>query len=87
VSSASQERAAASYRLVAKVFAAMLATSSVVQSVVLHRSGGSGEVVFARSDVDLLVILNEHQAEDGAKVASFYRTVERAPFQSCVEPH
>jgi hypothetical protein len=66
------------YRQVANVFAGMLTGSPIVQSVVLHRSAGSGEVSFGRSDIDLLVVLDEQEAEDGAKVASFYRKVERA---------
>ncbi len=78
MSARTQELATAFYRQVANVFAGMLATAPAVQSVLLHRSAGAGEVVFGRSDIDFLVVLNEQEAEDGSKVASFYRTVERA---------
>jgi hypothetical protein len=74
----SRERTTAFYRQVANVFAGMLARSPIVESVVLHRSAGAGEVAFGRSDIDFLVMLDEQGAEDGVKVASFYRTVERA---------
>lgn len=69
------ELAATFYRQAAKVSARNLATSPVVESVLVHRSVATGEVSFGRSDIDLLLVIGQPGAEDGAKIASLYRKV------------
>jgi predicted nucleotidyltransferase len=70
--------ATAFYRQAAKVSARMLASSPMVESVLLHRSVATGEVCFGRSDIDMLLVVGREAAEDGEKIASLYRKVRRA---------
>ena len=58
----------------------MLSSSPIVKSVLLHRSVATGEVDFGRSDIDLLMIVDEKKAAEGANIASLYRAVKRARF-------
>lgn len=58
--------------------ARLIAGSPVVQSVLLHRSAATGEVSIGRSDIDLLLVVDEEQARDGERVAQLCRRVERA---------
>ncbi|MGD0013884.1 MAG: hypothetical protein ABSD56_05605 [Bryobacteraceae bacterium] len=74
----SRELATAFYRQAARVSARMLASAPMVESVLLHRSVATGEVCFGRSDIDLLMVVDQEKAEDGASVASLYQTVRRA---------
>ncbi|HLX38558.1 MAG TPA: hypothetical protein VKR29_12185 [Candidatus Binataceae bacterium] len=63
------------YRLAARFSARMLASSPVVQSVVLHRSAATGEIDFGRSDIDMLLILDKARAARGAEVAALHHTL------------
>jgi hypothetical protein len=49
-----------------------------VESVLLHRSVATGEVLFRRSDIDMLMVVDEGKAEKGASIASLYQEVNRA---------
>ena len=68
------------YRTAAWSSARMLATSPIVESILAHRSVGTGEVVFGRSDIDLLVVIRQACAHDGQALADFYRTVRICRF-------
>jgi hypothetical protein len=61
--------AAGLYRQLARIGAARLYAGGLVESVMLRRSVATGEVRFPRSDIDLLVVLREDAAGDGAKLA------------------
>lgn len=76
----SQRIATTFYRQAARYSASVLSSSSIVKSVVLHRSVATGEVDFGRSDIDLLMIVDEEKAAEGANIASLYRAVNRARF-------
>jgi hypothetical protein len=76
----SQRIATAFYRQAARFSARMLISSPIVESVVVHRSVATGEVQFGRSDIDMMLIVDENKAEDGANVASLYRALNRAKF-------
>src|ERR1700722_17635042 len=80
MSALSQRIATTFYRQAAKYSARMLSSSPIVKSVVLHRSVATGEVDFGRSDIDLLMIVDEGKAAEGANIASLYRAVNRARF-------
>ncbi|MFB3777944.1 MAG: hypothetical protein ACE141_10040 [Bryobacteraceae bacterium] len=73
-----QGLAAVVYRQAAKLSARMLSASPIVESVLLHRSVATGEVDFGRSDIDLLLVIGEQAAGDGAVIASLLRQVNRA---------
>jgi hypothetical protein len=76
----SQRIATTFYRQAARYSARMLSSSPIVKSVLLHRSVATGEVDFGRSDIDLLMIVDEKKAAEGANIASLYRAVNRARF-------
>lgn len=63
------------YWIAARASAAVLSSSSAVESVLVHRSVTTGEVVFGRSDIDLVLVLNAQAAGDGPQLASLYRLV------------
>ena len=65
------------YRTAAYVTARLLGTSPAVQSVLVHRSVATGEVVFGRSDIDLVVVIRREASFDGEQLASLYRLVRR----------
>jgi len=56
----------------------MLFSSPIVESVVLHRSVATGEVDFGRSDIDMLIVVDEEMAEEGTAIASLCRELNRA---------
>jgi predicted nucleotidyltransferase len=70
--------AAMAYRHAARASAAILASHPMVESVLLHRSAATGEVTFGRSDIDLLLVVDDRQAEDGGNLASLLGTLRRA---------
>jgi predicted nucleotidyltransferase len=70
--------AASLYRQAARVSASLLASHDIVRSVLLHRSAATGEVSFGRSDIDLMLIVDERGAEDGNALASLLATLGRA---------
>ncbi len=72
-----QALATAVYRLVASASARMLASSPMVESVLVHRSVATGEVSFGRSDIDLLAVIPQADSGDGEKLASLYQKVRR----------
>jgi predicted nucleotidyltransferase len=78
MSTLQQELATAFYRQAARLSARMLAASPIVESVLVHRSVATGEVDFGRSDIDMLMVIGEEKAEDGAIIASLYQEVSRA---------
>jgi hypothetical protein len=78
MSALSRQLATAFYRRAARLSARMLASVPGVESVLLHRSVATGEVFFGRSDIDMLMVVNEETAEDGASIASLCRAVNRA---------
>lgn len=78
MSALSRELATAFYRQAARLSARMLASSPSVESVLLHRSVVTGEVFFGRSDIDMLMVVDEEKAEEGASIASLYQEVNRA---------
>ena len=59
-----QAAANGSYRSLARLGAKVLGTSPIVKSILVHRSAAAGEVSFARSDIDLLVILRKPSGSD-----------------------
>lgn len=65
----------------------MLSYSPIVKSVLLHRSVATGEVFFGRSDIDMLMVVDEEKAADGASIASLYRAVNRARLLNPVLKH
>jgi predicted nucleotidyltransferase len=73
----SSSLAAAIYRKAAKISSHVLAGSPMVESVLLHRSVATGEVIFGRSDIDLMLVISREDAQDGAKLGSLYRKVQR----------
>jgi predicted nucleotidyltransferase len=83
--------AATLYRQAARVSASILATHPMVESVLLHRSAATGEVVFGKSDIDLLLVVDEQMADDGESMASLLETLGRArrlnPALNHVEVH
>jgi hypothetical protein len=58
----------------------MLGSSPIVKSILLHRSVATGEVDFGRSDIDLMIVVDEEKAANGANIESLYRAVNRARF-------
>jgi len=58
----------------------MLAMSPIVESILTHRSVGTGEVVFGRSDIDMLVVICQESAHDGEALADLYRTARVCRF-------
>ncbi len=78
MSSLSRRLATTIYRQAANVSARMLIHHPIVESVLLHRSVATGEVDFGRSDIDMMMVINEKMAGDGANLASLYRTLRRA---------
>lgn len=66
------------YRLAAQSSARILATSPAVQSLYLHRSVATGEVSFARSDIDLILIMTPEAAANGPALAALYRKLQLA---------
>ena len=65
------------YREAARRSAAMLQSSEIVRSVLLHRSVAAGEVAFPYSDIDLMVIVRRPHAEsmDGPGLFDLYERV------------
>jgi predicted nucleotidyltransferase len=78
MSALSEEIATAFYRQAARVSARTLFSSPIVESVMLHRSAATGEVDFGRSDIDMLIVVDEEGAEEGAAIASLCRELNRA---------
>jgi len=72
-----QDFATVFYRQAAMVSARMLASSPIVESVMLHRSAATGEVCFGRSDIDLLMVVSREAAENEGQMDSLYRRVRR----------
>lgn len=68
------------YRLAARGTGWILAANPAVQSVLAHRSTATGEIDFARSDIDLIVRLNDHEAtaERILSLVRLFRTVKYA---------
>jgi hypothetical protein len=83
----SQRLATSFYRQAARLSARMLASSPIVESVLLHRSVATGEVDFGRSDIDILTVIDERGADDGDSVASLLRSVNRARLVNPVLSH
>ena len=73
-----RELATGFYRQAARLSARLLASSPIVESVSVHRSVATGEVSFGRSDIDLLLVVDGEEAENGASLAELYRAVRRA---------
>jgi len=67
------------YRLAARLSGRFFRRFEPAESVFVHRSVACGEVAFARSDIDLLVVLRKPQGEpaDGAALAEMWRRLER----------
>ena len=65
------------YRAAAAVTARLLSVSPAVESVLVHRSVATGEVVFGRSDIDLLLVIRREAAYDGEALAALYRLMRR----------
>ena len=65
------------YREAARWTAALLQPAEIVRSVLVHRSIAAGEVTFPYSDIDLMVIVRQPQAEsmDGAELLDLYKRV------------
>ena len=63
------------YRTAARLSARILAASPIIESILAHRSVGTGEVAFGRSDIDLLAVIRQDRAHDGQALADFYRKV------------
>jgi predicted nucleotidyltransferase len=78
MSALSQKIATAFYRQAARVSARMLFSSPIVESVVLHRSVATGEVDFGRSDIDMLIVVDDERGEEGSLVASLCQDLKRA---------
>ena len=68
------------YRTAAWASARMLASSPIVESILTRRSVGTGEVVFGRSDIDMLVVIRQARAHDGEALADLYRTARVCRF-------
>ena len=66
------------YRIAAYLTAQTLGTSPAVESVLVHRSVSTGEVVFGRSDIDLMLVIRRAAVFDGQQMASLWRLVRRA---------
>jgi hypothetical protein len=66
------------YRSAAKVTALCLHGHQIVESVYVHRSVATGEIVFGRSDIDLLLFVRQPDPEsgDGPELASLYQWVK-----------
>jgi hypothetical protein len=77
MSAPAQAIATAFYRQAARLSARMLISSPIVESVLLHRSVATGEVLFGRSDIDMLMVVDEEKAEKGANIASLYQELNR----------
>lgn len=73
-----QRLAAAIYRQAASFSAWMLAPIPGVESILIHRSVSTGEVSFGRSDIDMVMVIDEGKAEDGEYLASLCQAVNRA---------
>jgi hypothetical protein len=80
MSTPSQRIATAFYRLAARYSAWMLSASPMVESVLVHRSVATGEVDFGRSDIDMVLVITEEKACQGANLASLLQAVNRARF-------
>ncbi len=78
MSKLSKSVGASLYRGAASLSARILAGSPIVKSVVLHRSAATGEISFCRSDIDLLLVIDQEQVDDAARVAGLYRALCRA---------
>jgi predicted nucleotidyltransferase len=67
------------YREVAGSAAALLGSSEIVRSVLVHRSVAAGEVTLGFSDIDLIVIVREPRSEsmDGPELLDLYERVRR----------
>jgi hypothetical protein len=77
MSSPSGSLATAFQRQAAIVSGRMLASSPMVESVLLHRSVATGEVCFGRSNIDMLMVVGRDATEDGGKLESLCRRVRR----------
>ncbi len=69
--------AAGVYTAAARVTAQMLGASPSVESVLLHRSVATGEVTFGRSDIDLLMVIRDEDADNGENLVALYHHVRR----------
>ncbi len=87
MSALSQKLATAFYRQAARVSARVVASSPIVESVLLHRSVATGEVFFGRSDIDMVMVIDEEKAADGASIASLYQKVRRARLLNPASKH
>lgn len=65
------------YRGYARGVARILGASPIVRSIFAHRSVGAGEVVFGRSDIDLIAVVRkpESQDRDALHLRDLYRRV------------
>jgi predicted nucleotidyltransferase len=63
------------YRAVARLTARSLASTGLVESVLLRRSAATGEVRFGRSDIDLSVVVSKEVAADERRIEALYRKV------------
>lgn len=70
--------AATVYRQAARASASFLAGHPMVESVLLHRSAATGEVAFGRSDIDLLLVVDDRRADDGGALAALFEMLRRA---------
>lgn len=66
------------YRESARLAAKILGTSEIVESIFVHRSVAVGEVAFARSDIDLMVVVRNPVAvdRDTTELLRFYRRLQ-----------
>jgi hypothetical protein len=85
--------ACAIYRSAARLSACLLGGPGIVESLYVHRSVATGEVSFARSDIDLMMIVRQPRGDfaDGPELASLcgrLRRIQRLnPALSHVEVH
>ena len=81
---ASQGSANIAYRSLARLGAKALGTSPIVQSVLLHRSVAAGEVSFARSDIDLMVIIRKPRGPDLDAAELWKLCLKNSRLRSCL---
>ena len=67
------------YRLSAALSGRFFSRFKLVESVFVHRSVATGEVAFARSDIDLLVVVRKPlgEAADGEELAEMWRRLKQ----------
>jgi predicted nucleotidyltransferase len=69
--------AATIYHRAAAASAHLLSACPCVRSVLLHHSAATGEIRFGRSDIDLLMVIDQAAAGDGEKLMQLLRSVRR----------